>query len=321
MFYYFRCGKRKMEGFNSTSSSKRPFGTQCSNSPIRPLLQDSPTVSSPTPAHSSGVPSSKRNQITPGNADSSLGDSLGTPKANMTQRTIEGSEQGDHYRGQPRNTESKLFHDEAKPTRGHGRLGRGISSLSWRNNPKFQDDFVSSQDKNIRGGRGAHGKQRPRGKGNFSTFGHQQHQFNDRKEWPSVGSNIYAPKDIDSLPVREFNGGNFSSPNIRPYPDNNRMPTPYNYQGLQNHHRDRPKDYAPSDGVQFERQEHVHAERRDGNAQRFNPIRLPSPNLNRFGKPAQEWQQSPGHNLPFAPYSAQVILYQFVKQMLCTAKL
>ena len=302
-----------MDSLTLSSSSKRPFAVQNASSPIRPLVQDSlgiPTFSTSPTQSSTGASSTSKNAIILGNADSSLGELLTNPKADHNQRNVETADLGDnHHRGQPRNSENKSFHDEAKPMRGHSRFGRGNSSLSWRNSPKFQNDFVGNQDKNTRGGRSGRGKQRHhRGKGNFSPFGHQQHQFNEKKDWSSVSSNIYAPKDIDSLPSRDFMDGNFSPQIMRPYPDSNRMPSPY--QALPHHHRERPKDFVPSDVPHFDRQEHVHGERHEGNMQRFNPLRLSSPNLNRFGKPGQDWQQSPGHNMPFGPYPGQVFIHQ-----------
>ena len=299
-FHPFRIGKRKIES-NLFSPSKRSFGTPSVNSPIRPLMQESPNLSSfarsPT-LPPTGTPSSTKAQITSGNADSSFGDSIETSKPNLIQRILEISEQKDSNRGQVRHVESKPLNEESKSTRGLGRLGRGISNLSWRNNPKFHDDFISNQDRNIRAGRGGRVKQRVRGRDNFSPYRHQQHQNND---WSPVGSGT---KDMDSLPGREFKDGNFGPHNMHPFQD--RMPMPYNYQAIAQPLRDRSKDHVSSDISHFERQDNLLGDGHDGNAQRFSTMRLPSPNLSRFAKPGQEWQQSAGHNLPYGHYSGQV---------------
>ena len=274
-------------------------------------MQDSPIVSSfsPTPTQSSTTSSSGKTHT--GDADSSSSDAFSTPRTMLTQQIAEITGKGACYRSQPRN-----MHEEEKPLQSYSRLERGINSLSWRSNPQFHDDFGGNQNKKFRGGRIGRGKQRLRGKGNFSSFGHhkqqQQQQFNDRKEWPSNSSNPYSPKDTNSFPVRDFNEGNFNAQNLRPFPENNRMPSPYQVPPPPQSLRERSKDFGPSDAVHFERQDLIHGEQHDGIAHRFNPIRLSSPHCNRFGQPGQDWQQSPGQNHPFTPFPGQVNYFVFI---------
>lgn len=254
-----------------------------------------PTASSSQPTVTSSSSSSNVVQSTQGIVGTSTDDVPAKP--DLIQRILEISE--------PRNVEAKSFNDESKLTRGHNRIGRGINSLSWRSNPKFHDDFHNSPERNMRGGRGPRAKQRMRGRGNFSPFGHQQHQYNDmnKHEW---SSNTYGSKEMEPLHARDVkDNNNFGNQNVRLFPDSNRLPSPYNYQAFSQTQRERPKDpELSSDNVRFERHGNLLAERHDGNTTRFDALRLPSQNLNRFPKPGQEWQQSQGQT--YTSYSGGV---------------
>ena len=274
-----------------------------------PVLVASPTQSSATSSSSLKAPGTPATPCTPAITMKNADESGAASKTNLIQRILQISEHGEGNRNQTRNLDTKAYNEDAKPTRGHNRMGRGVGNLSWRSNPKFLDEFHNNQDRNLRGGRGARGKPRMRGRGNFSPFGHQQHHFNEvnKNEWPSVGSGVYGSKDMDAMRPRDFKDNSFGMQGLRQFPaESNRLAAPYNYQALAHTHRERPKDSVMPDNMIYERPENRINERHDGNSQRFDAIRLPSPNLNRFGKPGQEWQQNQNQPLPYNSYSGQV---------------
>ena len=232
----------------------------------------------------------------------------------ITSETRDEDSQGDY--SERRNGDKKPYGEDMKQQRGRGRIIRGGNNAPFRGSPKHHEDFGVDRG-NFRGGRGVRGRARGRGRGNSHHFGRQHHQFNDVPErQPLSGVNSpFGKRDTDPGQGRDFAGTSgmlFHQEGSRMPNDGSRMPSPYSYQTLAKPHRDRPSH--PHDAVHLERQQNIHNEMPDTSSQRFSPMRHPRPNLNRFGKPGQEWQ-APGS--PFNSFRNQVGLVCSVDKLKC----
>ena len=324
---FSRTWKRKLEGDKpqAFSPSKRQYGSpfsQRSNSPLRPLMQETPSIPFLTNSPSSSSASPKASKNTNDGDKNASASTVEPEKDDLIHRIMQISEKSidsSHVTPPPprRNIEPRNVEEDLRSLRGRGRFARGSSSLSWRNSPQLQDDFSTNAGGNFRGHRGSRGKFRGRGRGNFNQFGQQQQQLygetnvNDRQQ-PPGNLPAFNVVDTEQSQGARYADGSYGLQRPTPFGDNSRVGgSPYNYQAVSHGgNRNLAPEYIPQDNIHLERQQqqqqqqniHVVEGHQQNFDQRFSPMRHSSPSPNRFGKPVQDWQNQG----PYSPYSGQV---------------